>query len=282
MPDAIPPSANAALSACRAVLAPLAEMALAYGVRCAELEALMRACFVDAAVAAHPGVPAGRAVSRISAATGLNRREVARLLDTPATPQPRKRSPATETFTRWISDPAYRGPDDRPLVLPRQGEAPSFEALAQSVTRDVHPRSLLEEVCRLGLARWDTDTDRVALLRDVYVPRGDEQRLLGVLGANTGDHLRATVENLKSAGAPPHLERSLFADELSAEAVARLTPLFEAQWQALVRALAPQLQQLIDDDRAAGRVQDQRVRVGLYTFHAPMGPGPEDHDKEHS
>ena len=39
-----------------------------------------------------------------------------------------------------------------PRALPRVGPAPSFESLAQEVTRDVHPRALLEELLRLKLA----------------------------------------------------------------------------------------------------------------------------------
>ena len=54
-------------------------------------------------------------------------------------------------------------------ALPRQGAAPSFESLAQEITRDVHPRSLLDELCRLGLATWDEAGDTVALSREAFV-----------------------------------------------------------------------------------------------------------------
>ena len=132
-------------------MGPLARLAVAHGLRFAELDELMRLAFVSAARDAHPDVPAHRGVSRVSAATGLNRREVTRLMKATA-PEPAKRSHATELFTRWLSDPALRKKGVPLRALPRQGKAPSFESLAQSVTKDVHPRTLLEEVCRLGLA----------------------------------------------------------------------------------------------------------------------------------
>jgi hypothetical protein len=178
----------------------------------------------------------------------------------------RRRSPATETFTRWLSDPQYRGPDGAARALPRQGPAPSFESLAQSVTRDVHPRSLLEEICRLGLARLDDATDTVQLLRETFVPRSDERRLFGFLGANVGDHLAAAVDNVLSAEGSRHLEQAMFADDLSAEAIAHVRPLVTAQWQALVRGLVPEVQRLIEEDAKAGRAQKQRLRVGLYAY----------------
>lgn len=259
-----PPDSSALLAACRALLTPLAELAIARGLHHSDVDELLREAFVDAALAAHPDVTPHRAVSRVSTTTGLHRREVNRLLQREPSVAT-KRTPATQVFTRWLSDPAWR---DHPC-LPRQGADASFEALAQSVTKDVHPRSLLEELCRLGLARLDETNDQVELLRERFAPAGDQPRMLGFLASNVGDHLRAAVTNVLTA-TPPHLEQAVFADELSTESLQRLQPLVREQWQQLLRSLAPALQKAIDDDAAAGRVQNQRVRVGLYSFHAPM------------
>jgi hypothetical protein len=265
---------SAVLGACRALLAPLAELAIARGLHHADLDELLRAAFVDAALAAHPDVTPHRAVSRVSTATGLHRREVNRLLQREPVTEA-KRTPATQVFTRWLSDPAWR----RHASLPRAGAGASFETLAHSVTKDVHPRSLLEELCRLGLARLDEAADRVELMRERFAPAGDEPRMLGFMASNVGDHLRAAVANVL-ADKPRHLEQAVFADELSAESLQQLQPFVREQWQHLLRTLAPALQKAIDDDATAGRPQDQRVRVGLYAYHAPMlegapaAPGP--------
>lgn len=269
-PPTTAPPASALLQACRALLAPLAELAIARGLHYSDLDELLRAAFVEAALAAHPDVAASRAVSRVSAATGLHRREVSRLMQAEPITEG-KRSPATQVFTRWLSDPALQPGDAFLASLPRQGPAPSFESLAQSVTKDVHPRSLLEELCRLGLTRVDEATDRVELLRDRFAPAGDEPRMLGFLASNVGDHLRAATANVL-ADAPPHLEQALFADELSRSSVQQLQPLVREQWQQLLRSLGPEVQKRIDDDKAQQRVQDQRLRVGLYAYSAPMAP----------
>ena len=260
------------LAACRRVLAPLARLAVERGVAYPLIDELVRGAFVDAARGAHPDLAAPRGASRLSAATGLTRREVARLSQPAPLAEAPRRSPATEIFTRWLSDVQWRGDGAVPRALPRQGPAPSFETLARSVTQDVHPRTLLEEMARLGLARLDEADDTVRLLRETFVPTGDEARLFGFLGANVGDHLAAAVDNVLSP-VPRHLEQALFADGLSADSVAGLRPLLAEQWQALVRQLAPRVQQLIDDDRAAGRTPDQRLRVGLYAY-AEVVPAP--------
>jgi hypothetical protein len=175
-------------------------------------------------------------------------------------------------FTKWLADPSLTTRKGELMALPRQGPAPSFEALAQSVTRDVHPRSLLDELCRLGLARIDGDMVHVA--RDSFVPRGDTDRMLGFLGSNVGDHLRAAVANVL-ADTPPHLEQAVFADELSTESLEAFRQLMRTQWKALLEATVPALQHLIDADRAAGRPQVQRVRVGLYTYSEAMAAPPD-------
>lgn len=252
------------------MLTPLAELAIARGLHHGELDELLRLAFVDAALAAHPAVAPSRAVSRVSAATGLNRREVSRLIQRePASTS--KHSPATQVFTRWLSDPALRQGGVPIPSLPRQGATLSFETLAQSVTKDVHPRSLLEELCRLGLVRVDEETNRVELLRDRFAPAGDEPRMLGFVASNVGDHLRAAVANVLGE-APPHLEQALFADELSRESLEQLQPLVRAQWQLVLRKLAPEVEKLIEADKASQRVADQRLRVGLYAYSQPMNP----------
>ena len=261
------------LHACRPVMAPLARLAIARGMRYAQFDEIMRTAFIEAAREAHPDVPAHRAVSRVSAATGINRREVTRLIKAEKPEAPR-RAPATELFARWLTDPKLRHKGEPRKVLPRQGPAPSFESLAQSVTKDVHPRSLLEELCRLGLARVDEANDTVELLRETYVPSGDDKRLYGFLGANVGDHLSAAVANVLGQ-VPRHLEQAMFADGLSSESLERLRPAVSAQWQSLVRALVPLVRQLIEEDEAAARPHDQRLRIGLYAYAEAAGaPAP--------
>ena len=272
-----PPTPTAALDpaalteALRQLMEPLAALAIARGVPFVMVEDQLKSAFVDAARTAHPNLPAHRLVSRISTATGINRREVTRLTQARSAGPAVRHSPATRVFTKWLAEPALKTRKGEVMAIPRQGPAPSFEALAQSVTRDVHPRSLLDELCRLGLAR--VDADMVHVVRDSFVPSTDSARMLGFLGSNVGDHLRAAVANVLSH-TPEHLEQAVFADELSQLSLDAFQQLMRDQWKTLLQAAVPALQQLIDADRAAGRRANQRVRVGLYTYHEAMGVTP--------
>jgi hypothetical protein len=274
-PAADSPDPDAALHAALArLLGPLAQLAVARGVPFSVLDELLRAAVVARAHAAHPGLPEHRRTSRVSAATGLNRREVNRLLDkqsaaSRAAAAAPPRSPAAMVFAHWRSDSAYRTRAGTPRVLPRTGPAPSFESLAHEVTRDVHPRSLLEELLRLNLATHDVGRDTVALTRQAFVPRGDSERMAQWMGANVGDHLAGAVANLLGRE-PPHFEQAVAAGGLSAASVARVRPLLQAHWQRLTEELVPLLERLIEDDAARDGEDDgvnhHRVRFGLYGF----------------
>lgn len=259
----------AVIAAIDSVFTPLAQLCLSKGIRIQAVEERLRMAFVEAARAAQPGTSPSRMTSRISAATGLTRREVDRLQSAPMMSTKASASPITELFTRWLADPTLRGANGKPLALPRQGRAPSFETLAQSVTQDVHPRTLLDELCRLQLATVDAVSDKVSLLRDAFVPNGDWARMMSYVADNVGDHFRAAVANVLQDG-KQQLEQAIFADELSAESLAEAEAVMTAQWRALLTEVAPQLEKMIEKDRLLGRVQDQSIRIGLYTWSTAM------------
>jgi hypothetical protein len=273
---------NAALvAALERLLAPLAQLVVAKGLPYAVLDEALRSAVVATAHAAHPGLPEHRRASRVSAATGLNRREVNRLLaqqSADATVKPTSvaptRSPAAMVFAHWRATSAYRTRAGAPRVLARTGAAPSFESLASEVTRDVHPRALLEELLRLNLVAHDVGRDTVALVKANFVPRGDNQHMLQWMGANVGDHLAAAVANLTSSE-PRHADQAIAADGLSAVSVAQVRPLLHAHWQRLSDELVPLLENLIAQDAAradAGSPDTYRVRFGLYGFDTAPAP----------
>ncbi len=253
------------------LLVPLAQLAVARGLPYALIDETLRRAVVSVAHAAHPGLPEHRRASRISAATGLHRREVNRLLEVSAQPvhTAPPRSPAAMVFAHWRADKQYRTRAGVPRTLPRVGPAPSFESLAQEVTRDVHPRALLEELLRLKLAVHDAERDRITLVAEAFVPRGDAPRMVGYLGANVGDHLRAAVANVLGRQ-PAHFEQAIAADGLSQESLDQVRPVLREHWQRLTDTLVPLLEKLISRD--AGRSTHSgvnRIRLGLYEFDTP-------------
>ena len=264
---------NLLRDAAQAVLAPLARLCVAQGLPFAQAEELFKCAYVRAARDARraAGAATARDVSQVSTSTGINRREVNRIT---AELQPlavQRPAAATQVFHRWISNKKLRDKSGLPKTLPRTGKAPSFESLATSVTRHVHPRSLLDELCRLGLAHLSEDGQTVSLLSDHFVPQEDDERLYGFLGANVGDHLSAATANVLHRDRR-HFEQAVFTDELSAEAAEAVRGLAQQLWATLAAAVIPELERLIAEDKAQGRSATQRARIGLFSYHEPM-PG---------
>lgn len=280
---------NTALAAAfERLLAPLAQLMVAQGVTYAQVDEMLRLAVVQAAHAAHPNLPEHRRASRVSATTGLHRREVQRLLQVAASPQPAAppRSPALEVLLHWITSPAYQSPRSGkgirkgdPITLPRTGEAPSFQTLAQEVTRDVHPRALLEELLRLKLVRMNEGDDRIELTQQLgYTPKSDQVALLRYLGLNVGDHFQAAVDNVlerASGDQRPfgHFDQSLSAEGLSSESLRLVQEALRVQWQSFARQLTPLLEQRIEIDTASSpEASGHRLRLGVYGFdNGPAG-----------
>jgi hypothetical protein len=260
------------LQALDSLLLPLAQLCVGKGVPIQAAEEHLRRAFVEAARRSSDGANPQRLTSRISTLTGLTRREVARIqaLNEPA--RPTTRSSVSELFTHWLSLPDYQGANG-PLTLPRVGPAPSFETLAQSVTRDVHARSLLDALMQLKLVVWDEASDTVRLAAEAFVPRDQWAQMMGFLGDNVGDHLRAAVTNVMGNGRE-HFEQALYADELSVQSLQQARQIISNQWRTLMTDVVPQLEALMKADAMAGRQQDQALRLGLYSWTQPMPTTP--------
>lgn len=259
-----------------ALLVPLARLCVAHGLAHAPVEELLKRAFVRAARDARQaaGASGARDVSQVATATGLSRREVARLSGA-LPPLPAQRpSPAGRLYAHWMTHPDCAGPDGQPRPLPRSGPAPSFENLAQAITRHVHPRSLLDEMLRLGLVRLSDDGQTVHFEPDRVSPTQDDAQMFGFLGANVGDHLAAATANVIHRDRR-HFEQAIYADELSEPSAAAIGDLARAQWARLRAELIPELERLIAADQAAGRPGTHRARLGVFTYHEPE-PEPDD------
>jgi hypothetical protein len=272
----LPPDQQAVLEAVNALLAPLARLAVARGVPYAEVEERLKTAFVQAAREANPGGLPHRQVSRISTATGINRREVTRLVNARLEQARPRRSLAGEVYAHWLTDPLYRDLAGQPMALPRQGPRPSFESLAHEVTSDVHPRSLLGEMQRLGYATLDDAGDQVLPVKDALVPRSDLPRALRVLGANVGGHLSGAVANVLADGRQ-HFEQAVVASGVPFDAMQAVRQLTAAQWKQAFDSLVPALERLIETGPGTVGTESlptQRVLIGLYSYHQPDNAAP--------
>ena len=284
MPDDASPQASgpagvpeAVLLQATALLAPLVRLLMHHGIDHPRFAAALKRTFVDVALAerARQGdaEPTHTAVSLL---TGLQRRDVKALREAEETALPRKALSPTlpmQAVTRWASDPFFTDAQGRPLSLPLRsaddGE-PSFERLTDSLSKDIHPTALRDELLRLGVVR--DDAGLMTLLQPEFVPMRDQVQLLGAMSRNTHDHLAAAVANLMT-GEQRFLEYSLVADELSPESAEALHRLARTQWAQAYRRMAQAAGEHVKRDLAAGfsaEVPETRVRFGVFFYAEPV------------
>jgi hypothetical protein len=263
------------------LLEPFAALAIRRGVGLQLLIDSLKLALVRAAVATDAAqARKGLSDSRVSLMTGVHRKDLRRLREAGPAALGQGRSVASEVFTRWLSDPRWRTARGKPRVLPRQDEdgAPSFESLVAGVTRDVHPRSVLDELLRLGLVATTPGphgVERIRVVRRAFVPTADPRLALAMARDNLADHAAAVSGNLDGDGRR-FLEQAIFSDELTAESAARFNRETREAWERLFEQMMPRLQALHETDRHSGQPRDHRVRLGLYGYAGRSAGAPAD------
>jgi hypothetical protein len=266
-PGAPPPPL---ISALRRLLRPLVRLLLANGVTYPFLANLLKSVFVEVAERDFRLEGRRQTDSRINLLTGVHRKDVRRLRQQQATaePVPPAVSLGAQLVARWTAMPPYLDEQGQPRPLPRltsEGGDVSFEALVESVNKDIRSRVVLDEWLRLGIAQLDDD-DRVRLNVAAFVPeRGFDEKAY-YLGRNVHDHLAAAAHNL-AGERPPFLERSVYYDGLttaSAAALAELARELGMQSLQAVNRRALELQERDRQDPAAKR----RMNFGIYYYSA--------------
>ncbi|MCX9155371.1 DUF6502 family protein [Niveibacterium sp. 24ML] len=273
-PTGHPTRAEVLLDEADRLLLPLARLLIANGVGYPQLAARLKGVFLDAArceLAAQGGRQTDSALSLLS---GVHRKDIRAAKAAEDGSFPRSGSAlsfAAEVFTRWLHDPALRGADGNPLELPRNGPAPSFESLVAAMSTDVHARSVLDELLRLGVVRLAGEV--VIPNRDGFIPREGFRELAFYFGENVRDHIAAAASNLRAVdrgAAPAFLEQSVFADGLSAKSTEALADVARQLWRNAFDGMVEEATRRCEEDTAAEA--DRRMRFGMYYYAEPTTP----------
>ncbi|MEM6678249.1 MAG: DUF6502 family protein [Pseudomonadota bacterium] len=264
-------------AAMRRILRPLVRTMIARGLTYPQLTEMLKELLIEEAVSHFNLGPKRMTDSRISLLTGLQRRDIRAHRDAPATDEiPASMGPIPRVITLWRTDPRYSDDTGNPVALPRSADAGlSFEALVLEIGRDVHPRTILDEMKRLGLIAHDEASDEIRLLADSLLPSRDEALLIAYYASNLGDHAEAAAANLVAAPEPgPFFERAVHYNKLTPEAATALEALARKRQQALLEELNAAA---LDHQRASAGKADatERFRVGAFVYRTGKEGGSE-------
>ena len=254
-----------------AIAQPLVTWLLRSGVGYSEFVAALKPLFLAQAQRELEASGQKSTDSALSLLSGLHRKDVRALresasADLQATVARRgswgKPSVVNQLATRWMADPGW------PDTLPFSGTERSFETLAQSISRDVHPRALLQELQRLGLV-VEQETC-VTLVREAFVPDPHHEEARKLMAGAVSDHLQAGVHNLTTDSQGKFLEQSVFADGLSPASVQQLNLLANTLWKQVMQQVVEAATPLCEQD--ANHPEPHRFRLGLFSYTAPEAP----------
>jgi hypothetical protein len=258
------PGADELLVAFAPIVQPLIQLMVAQGVDYTRFVACLKPLFLEQAQAELERRGQKITDSALSVLSGVHRKDVKvwreqglgqRLAQTA--------SLGSLVFTCWKDEPAYCDHEGNPKPLPRTGPWPSFETLVRTVSTDVHPYTVLNDLLRLGIARLELvgEQECVALNGNAFIPPPGSLELLQLFSSNLADHVATAASNLLGEE-PGRLEQSVFADGLSAESVERLSVLSRSLWEQVHTQMITMARRLYEQDKDGGH--RHRMRFGAY------------------
>jgi Family of unknown function (DUF6502) len=211
--------------------------------------------------------------SRISLMSGVHRKDVRRLRELQPNAEdvmPGNVSLGSQLIALWNANPAYTDNEGIPKPLPRfasDSADGSFESMVRSLSTDIHPRAVLDEWLRLGVAKLDED-NFVHLTTDMFIAQEGFDEKVFYFGHNLHDHAAAAVSNVIGQR-PGFFERCVHYDELSQQSVMAIADLAQKQGMKALRSVNAVADEAAAGDKSAKKA-NMRMTYGVYFYAEPM------------
>jgi len=259
------------MSALRRLLRPVVRLALRHQISFPTLAELLKSLFVEVAERDFQLDNKPQSDSRLYVLTGIHRRDIKRLRN--QAPEqvvvPANISIGGQAVSRWCTDKRYADDNGRPAALPRQrkdGSAISFDSLISSISKDIRPRTLLDEWLRIGVVELDNE-GFVHLRTEAFIPEKGFEEKLYYLGRNLHDHIAACEHNIDDKDTP-FFERSVHYPALHVDDVEVL----REQATAMAMDTLTRLNALVLELRSASENKAgprERFNFGAYFYKEP-------------
>ncbi len=265
------------------VLKPLVRLLLRHGISQAEFSDWTRQAYVDEA-SAHFGVDGKPpTLSRIAVVTGINRKEVKRLLATAdsAHTQPARHNRAARVVAAWMRDEEFLDAQGQPIPLAYGTPGEGFNWLVKKHSGDVPARAVLDELERTGTVNRD-NADIVTLASHGYIPFASEEAMLTLFGESASDLLKTIEHNLVHEPSESRLQLSVVYDNVSNEDVTSFKSLSREGVMALLkdldRFLASRDRDTSNTPSSDSNTDRYRTGLGIYFIQDRIDEDTHNHD----
>jgi len=250
------------LSAFTKLMRPLVRILLKNGIAYGEFAEVVKRLYVE--VTASSLRPISEA--KIAIKTGLNRTEVARLLNAPPLDTDELEAQTNRVgriLTLWHQE---TGPYGIPLELPfeaKPGQRSFCELVRRAGATEIPPQELLDELVRVGAAAR-LDGNRVRALARSYLPSQTDPAALEFMGVAFTDLASTLARNLEYEGRSKFFERRVWTPH---GLPVRDLPAFEAMVHEFGQEFLERLDDWLSPRESGARVSDEEVvRVGVATY----------------
>lgn len=270
------------MSALTRIMRPLVRILLRNSVPFKACADMIRWVYADVAMREF-GLPGRKPTkSRVAVITGLSRKEVDRLLKLPepAEQEEQKRwHRATRVLSGWAQDADFQNRAGKPLQIPPEGEAVSFQTLVDRYSGGTTLRSVLDEVLRVGAVTQNPRTGRLKLINPYYLTHADQHELqkLDVLGLSAGDLIDTIEHNIQPDQRDPRFQRLVIQRGLSPEQAKQAQAYIRQKAQALANDVDAYLVEL-SQEKHDGSESIERLGLGLYYYQTGLKPQEDEED----
>lgn len=262
---------QALLAAFRVLMGPLVRILLRQGISYAEFSEVAKAVYVEVALKDFK-VSGRRATrTRIAVMTGLTRKEVKRVIDEAV----KERFELKTSFNRlgrvlvgWHTDADFTGPYGMPLELEYETgnpNEPTFSVLVKRHSGDMSPRSILDELVRVGAIR-ETEVGWFRVMRREYIPEAQGAHTFERTGVVVRNFVNTVEFNMtKLAPGKGRFERHVTADDgIRREDLPKFDHYLRERCQVLLEEIDNWLAGLPKPDPKKG---DEVIHTGIGIYH---------------
>lgn len=243
------------------------------GVAFRDFSQLAKQAYVDVVTSELLNTGERPTTTRIAAVTGLTRKDVTQLKQSPAGNGSLGSSSRTQRVIQgWVNDGDYHDEQGEPKVLPFRGEHSSFEALVQRYSGDMSCFAMLDEMKRINMVAAEEEGS-VKLLNKVYIPHSDEQQKLKLLGVDVSLLVDTIEHNLTTKHANDlHYQRKVSYNNVPESVLTEFRHFVNQDAQGLLVRFNHWLSAHDRDSNpsVAETGRSMQVGVGMYYFERPQ------------
>ena len=250
------------------LLRPLVRIMVRYGISYGEFRDLAKQVYVQVADEDFRIEGRKQTISRIAMLTGIQRKEVSRLLDDTS----EATDPLDATYNRgirvisgWTRDPEFLDATGAPSPLPFEGRESSFSELVKRYSGDLTARAVLDELSRVGSVERDESGVVHLVSTSGYVPSSDKEAQFNIMGFSVSDLLATLDHNLESP--ETRLQLTTAYDNLPLSAVEEFRHLSSEKSLALLKQIDEWLAENDRDTNPQSTADEGRYRAGIGIYY---------------